>query len=165
MKYPTPFIIAASFCSTAVVRYSGNSRNSSAIVKLNSLGGRELIEARRQSSTHSRTPKVRHRLQKSSKRSVVLWPEPSDDELFHEDESEKPDRLLLSSLRFWEVERDLIEERLGHTLASNRFTAVDNDAVIRVYDSAGNVIETHEHVPSLHRELNFSLIRKRRGAC
>jgi len=24
--------------------------------------------------------------------------------------------------------------------------------VIRVYDAAGNVIETHEHVPSLHRE-------------
>jgi len=27
-----------------------------------------------------------------------------------------------------------------------------HDAVIRVYDDAGNVIETHEHVPSLHRE-------------
>jgi hypothetical protein len=33
----------------------------------------------------------------------------------HDDESaqaEEIDRLLLSSLRFWEVERDLIEERL-----------------------------------------------------
>ena len=28
-------------------------------------------------------------------------------------ESEEIDRLLLSSLRYWEVERDLIEERLA----------------------------------------------------
>jgi hypothetical protein len=28
-------------------------------------------------------------------------------------EAEETDRLLLSSLRYWEVERDLIEERLG----------------------------------------------------
>jgi len=28
-------------------------------------------------------------------------------------EAEKTDRLLLSSLRFWEVERDLIEERVA----------------------------------------------------
>jgi hypothetical protein len=29
------------------------------------------------------------------------------------EESEEIDRLLLSSLRYWEVERDLIEERLA----------------------------------------------------
>jgi len=28
-------------------------------------------------------------------------------------DAEQTDRLLLSSLRFWEVERDLIEERMG----------------------------------------------------
>jgi hypothetical protein len=28
-----------------------------------------------------------------------------------DDQAEKIDRLLLSSLRYWEVERDLIEER------------------------------------------------------
>jgi hypothetical protein len=28
-------------------------------------------------------------------------------------DTEETDRLLLSSLRFWEVERDLIEERLA----------------------------------------------------
>jgi hypothetical protein len=28
-----------------------------------------------------------------------------------DDQAEKTDRLLLSSLRYWEVERDLIEER------------------------------------------------------
>ena len=33
-----------------------------------------------------------------------------DDEMT---ESEEIDRLLLSSLRYWEVERDLIEERLA----------------------------------------------------
>ena len=33
-------------------------------------------------------------------------PEPMDDD----DQAEKTDRLLLSSLRYWEVERDLIEE-------------------------------------------------------
>jgi hypothetical protein len=30
-----------------------------------------------------------------------------------DDQAEKTDRLLLSSLRYWEVERDLIEERMG----------------------------------------------------
>ena len=29
--------------------------------------------------------------------------------------------------------------------ATPSFTAASHDAVIRIYDSAGNVIETHEH--------------------
>jgi hypothetical protein len=29
--------------------------------------------------------------------------------------------------------------------ATQSFSAVHNDAVIRVYDEAGNVIDTHEH--------------------
>jgi hypothetical protein len=32
-----------------------------------------------------------------------------------EQDDEQPDRLLLSALRYWEVERDLIEERLAVT--------------------------------------------------
>jgi hypothetical protein len=41
--------------------------------------------------------------------------ETSPPEMIHDDESaqaEGIDRLLLSSLRYWEVERDLIEERM-----------------------------------------------------
>ena len=96
-----------------VVRRFNNSRNSCGIVMLGSLG-EELIGARKPGRTRSRTPKSRHRRQKSTEHLAELWPnaldEPSD-----EHESEKPDRLMLSSLRFWEVERDLIEERLGDT--------------------------------------------------
>ena len=33
----------------------------------------------------------------------------ADDALYHN----QPDRLLLSALKYWEVERDLIEERLA----------------------------------------------------
>ena len=43
-------------------------------------------------------------------RRTVTWPE-----ALEEHESERPDKLLLSSLTLWEVERDLIEERLGRT--------------------------------------------------
>ena len=34
---------------------------------------------------------------------------------------EPTDSLLLSSLRYWEVERDLIEERVGVPLIGDRF--------------------------------------------
>ena len=53
--------------------------------------------------------KSRRRPQGSSKHSELLWPETVD----HDEsaEAEEIDRLLLSSLRYWEVERDLIEER------------------------------------------------------
>ena len=56
----------------------------------------------------SRTPRFRSTPEKSSRCSGASWPEPMDD-----DESariEGIDRLLLSSLRYWEVKRDLIEE-------------------------------------------------------
>jgi hypothetical protein len=71
------------------------------------LFGRELMAVERPNRTRSRTSKSRRKPQKSSERSTVLWPEPMDDD----DQAEKTDRLLLSSLRYWEVERDLIEER------------------------------------------------------
>jgi len=54
-----------------------------------------------------RTLKFKRRPRKLSKRSGTPQPETMND-----NEAEQIDRLLLSSLRFWEVERDLIEERL-----------------------------------------------------
>jgi hypothetical protein len=58
-----------------------------------------------------RTSKSRRRWQKTSKRFGAPQPERID-----YDESakvEETDRLLLSALRYWEVERDLIEERIA----------------------------------------------------
>lgn len=57
-----------------------------------------------------RRAKARRKLQKAGKdpghKTNVL------DESLHRDQ---PDRLLLSALKYWEVERDLIEERLAAT--------------------------------------------------
>ena len=64
--------------------------------------------AARLRQTSSRMSKARRR---PSKRSGTSRPETTED-----DESaltEETDRLLLSSLRFWEVEHDLIEERVA----------------------------------------------------
>jgi hypothetical protein len=58
-----------------------------------------------------RTPKFQRKSEQSSKRSEGLPPK-----IMNGDDSaqaEETDRLLLSSLRYWEVERDLIEERLA----------------------------------------------------
>jgi len=58
-----------------------------------------------------RMPKSKGRSQTSSRRSSeALWPETVDGE--ESGQAEEIDRLLLSSLRYWEVEHDLIEERL-----------------------------------------------------
>jgi hypothetical protein len=51
-----------------------------------------------------RRVKARRKLQKTAKKTTA------PDEALHPDQ---PDRLLLSALRYWEVERDLIEERLA----------------------------------------------------
>ena len=55
-----------------------------------------------------RRAKSRRKLEKAAKGSgrKALAP----DEALHHDQ---PDRLLLSALNYWEVERDLIEERLA----------------------------------------------------
>jgi hypothetical protein len=58
-----------------------------------------------------RTPKSSRRSRQSSKRSEPWQPEVIDGD--ESADAEETDRLLLSSLRFWEVERDLIEERLA----------------------------------------------------
>jgi len=43
--------------------------------------------------------------------------------------------------RLWYGEPDAISNAIGHA----KFFSRSHDAVIRVYDEAGNVIETHEH--------------------
>jgi hypothetical protein len=60
-----------------------------------------------------RTLKFKRRPRKLTKRSETSRPETIDDDEFAQ--AEETDRLLLSSLRFWEVERDLIEERVAAT--------------------------------------------------
>ena len=55
-----------------------------------------------------RRAKTRRKLEKAAKDSEQNAPPP--DEVLHRDQ---PDRLLLSALKRWEVERDLIEERLA----------------------------------------------------
>ena len=58
-----------------------------------------------------RTSRAKDRARQSSKSSEVWRPEIRNGE--ESVETEDVDRLLLSSLRLWEVERDLIEERLA----------------------------------------------------
>ena len=55
-----------------------------------------------------RREKSRRKLEKAAKNSgqKTLWPEES----MHCDQ---PDKLLLSALNYWEIERELIEERLA----------------------------------------------------
>jgi len=43
--------------------------------------------------------------------------------------------------RLWYAEPNAISNAIGYAMHSSR----SHDAVIRVYDAAGNVIETHEH--------------------
>jgi len=53
--------------------------------------------------------KARRKLKKAAKESGQKATAPN--EILHRD---RPDRLLLSALNYWEVERDLIEERLAN---------------------------------------------------
>ena len=68
------------------------------------------MEAIRPKRAKLRALKFRRKPRKLSKRSGASWPEKMDDD--ESVQGEGIDRLLLSSLRFWEVERDLIEERV-----------------------------------------------------
>ena len=43
--------------------------------------------------------------------------------------------------RLWYVDPNAISNAVGYA----KFFSRSNDAVIRVYDGAGNVIDTHEH--------------------
>jgi len=67
--------------------------------------------ATRTKRTKWRTLKFKQRPQKFSNRLETSRPETMDDD--ESAQAEEIDRLLLSSLRFWEVERDLIEERMA----------------------------------------------------
>ena len=58
-----------------------------------------------------RTSKSRRRGQKTSKRLGASQPERI--EYDESAELEETDRLLLSALRYWEVQHDLIEERIA----------------------------------------------------
>jgi len=69
------------------------------------------MEAIRPKCAKWRTLKFKRRPRKLSKRSGASQPERMDDN--ESSQAEEIDRLLLSSLRFWTVERDLIEERMA----------------------------------------------------
>jgi len=47
----------------------------------------------------------------------------------------------MTSCRLWYGEPNAIRDAIGYV----KFRSRSHDAVIRVYDEAGNVIETHEH--------------------
>jgi hypothetical protein len=57
-------------------------------------------------------PKTKHKSQISGRHLRPWWPETVDAD--EPDQAEEIDSLLLSSLKFWEVEHDLIEERMEH---------------------------------------------------
>ena len=68
------------------------------------------MEAIRPKRAKWRALKFKRRPRKLNKRSGASYPEIMDDN--ETVQTEETDRLLLSSLKFWEVERDLIEERM-----------------------------------------------------
>ena len=55
-------------------------------------------------------------------------------------EVEAPDRLLVSALKFWEVERDLIDERMGAigVRQSNPCAGAAGQSIQRKLDTAGD---------------------------
>lgn len=68
------------------------------------------MEATRSKHAKLRALKFKRKPRKLSKRLGTSWPGKMDDD--GSVQGEGIDRLLVSSLRFWEVERDLIEERV-----------------------------------------------------
>ena len=57
--------------------------------------------------------------------------------------------------RLWYGELDAITNAIGYA----KFYSRSHDAVIRVYDAAGNVIETHEYVGEVKRAVKFATNR------
>ena len=72
--------------------------------------GESLMGAARGKRGKWRTSKFRRRPERSIKCLPASQPETMDNESAQDGQI---DRLLLSSLTFWEVERDLIEERMA----------------------------------------------------
>ena len=69
------------------------------------------MEATRPKHAKWRTLKLKRRPRKLRKPADTSPPQIIDD--IESAEAEQIDRLLVSSLRYWEVERDLIEERMA----------------------------------------------------
>ena len=57
------------------------------------------------------------------------------------------DQLSMTSCRLWYGELNAISDAIGYA----KFYSRSHDAVIRVYNEAGNVIETHEHAGEFKR--------------
>lgn len=74
--------------------------------------GESLMGATRKKRAKWRTFKFKRRPRQLSKYSETSYPETIQDNESVQAE-EEIDRLLLSSLRYWEVKRDLIEERVA----------------------------------------------------
>jgi hypothetical protein len=55
--------------------------------------------------------------------------------------------------KLWYIEPNAIRNAIGYA----KFRSRSHDAVIRVYDEAGNVIETHEHKGEFKRAVKFLL--------
>jgi hypothetical protein len=61
----------------------------------------------------------------------------------------------------WYAEPNAVSNAIGYA----RFYSRSHDAVIRVYDSAGNVIETHEHAERVQRAVCGSIATYERTRC
>jgi hypothetical protein len=59
--------------------------------------------------------------------------------------------------RFWYGDANAVAKAVGYATHYSR----SHDAVIRVYDDAGNVIETHEHKGDFKRPRSIALISLR----
>ena len=86
-------------------------------------------------------------MRKSNKRSRPWQRQPSDrDEAA---EVEAPERLLLSALKFWEVERDLIDERMDAigVRQSNPCAGAAGQSIQRKLDTTGDtaLVKGNEH--------------------
>src|SRR6266700_2003277 len=57
--------------------------------------------------------------------------------------------------RLWYGEPNVVSNGIGYA----KFFSRSHDAVIWVYDDAGNVIETHEHIGFLARLLSLKVFR------
>src|SRR5262244_538924 len=60
--------------------------------------------------------------------------------------------------RLWYDEPNAVSNAIGYAMDFSR----SHDAVIRVYDAAGNVIETHEHKGDFQRAVSFCYVASRR---
>jgi hypothetical protein len=69
------------------------------------------MKAGRPRRKRSKTPKVKQGAQRTSKSYKTLWRTTTDSN--ETSQFEPTHRLLLSALRYWEVEHDLIEERIA----------------------------------------------------